>query len=330
MNYSSAKDRAARFVFFQQNKTTIIFTVKILIAAGLLIYLVSSIEYNKIIGEIKKANLWLIGFVFLLGFVNIYLQYSKWRITCNQVLEENDQPKIVTSLFYGFSAGIITPLRVGEYFGRAIAFKNKSLLKVTLATLIDKFFPLMIVAFLGSISSILFIYIYYNTSNYIVLSLFIILFTLFYLFALLLLSPRFWENILFSRLKKIKRLASLFEKLQTLKSLNRRYFFRMTIISLLFYCCFLIQYALLAAAFSHHYDILNFLWAGNLIMFVKTVIPPISLGELGIREGASIYFLSTMGESSSVAFNASIFLFIINLLIPSLIGLILLLKKSND
>ena len=64
-------------------------------------------------------------------------------------------------------------------------------------------------------------------------------------------------------------------------------------------------------------------------MFVKTVIPPVSLGELGIREGASVYFLTTMGETSSVAFNASIFLFIINLLIPSLIGLVLLMKRDN-
>jgi len=65
-------------------------------------------------------------------------------------------------------------------------------------------------------------------------------------------------------------------------------------------------------------------------MFAKTIIPPVSLGELGIREGASIFFITALGESASVGFNASIFLFFINVLIPSLIGLILLLKKNND
>jgi len=64
-------------------------------------------------------------------------------------------------------------------------------------------------------------------------------------------------------------------------------------------------------------------------MFVKTIIPPISLGELGIREGASVFFISKMGEVSSVGFNASIFLFIINLLIPALIGVGMFLRKND-
>ena len=64
-------------------------------------------------------------------------------------------------------------------------------------------------------------------------------------------------------------------------------------------------------------------------MFAKTIIPPISLGELGIREGASVYFLTQFGETASAAFNASIFLFIINLLIPAVVGLVLLLKRND-
>ena len=315
--------------FFRKNKTAIIFAVKIMIAAGLLIYLASSIEYVKIISAIENANLLLIAAAFLLSFLNIYLQYYKWRLTCGQVLEEKKPSKILTSLFYGFSAGIITPLRVGEYFGRAIAFKNKSLVQVTVATLIDKFFPLMIVAFVGSVTSILFFYFYYNTTIYLTLSLFIVLFTLFYFFAMLLLSRRFWDSIFFSRIKKITRFKSVIEKLKVLKSLDRKYFYRMTIISLLFYFCFLLQLALLVSAFSHNYSFINYIWAGNLIMFTKTVIPPISLGELGIREGASVYFLTHFGETASVAFNASIFLFIINLLIPALVGLVLLLKRND-
>jgi uncharacterized membrane protein YbhN (UPF0104 family) len=75
---------------------------------------------------------------------------------------------------------------------------------------------------------------------------------------------------------------------------------------------------------------MDYFWAGNLMMFAKTMIPPISLGELGIREGASVFFITQLGETASTGFNASIFLFFINVLIPSLIGMILLLKKNDD
>lgn len=143
-------------------------------------------------------------------------------------------------------------------------------------------------------------------------------------------NQRFWDNVLFSKMKKLKSMGRVFEKLTVLKSLDRIYFIKMISLSFLFYLSFLIQYMLLVAAFSHNQNLIEYFWAGNLIMFVKTVIPPISLGELGIREGASVYFLTQLGETPAVAFNASIFLFIINLLIPAFIGLILLFKKNGN
>jgi uncharacterized membrane protein YbhN (UPF0104 family) len=318
------------FSFRFLSKNAIIITTKILISTGLLYYLINAVEYNQILSALNEANLLVIGLVILLGVANIFLQYSKWRLTCAEVLGVSNNFKVFRSLFYGFSAGIITPLRVGEYFGRGIEFRDKSLVQVTVATLVDKFFPLLMVASLGSIASLFFIYFYYEVSIYIVLSLFILIFTFFYLLIILLLSNRFWNSVLFSKLNSSIKLKSFLEKLRIFESLNRTYFFKMFTISFLFYACFLIQYALLVSAFSNHFDFLQYLWAANLIMFAKTIIPPISFGELGIREGASVYFLTQMGETASVGFNASIFLFIINLLIPALIGVGMFLRKNDN
>lgn len=311
------------------NKNTLLIAAKLMIAAGLIYYIVNVVDYNKILQAIEEADLTIIGVVTLLGVINIYLQFSKWRLTCTEVLEESDKLKVFRSLFYGFSAGIITPLRVGEYFGRGIEFKEKSLLQVTLATLVDKFFPLLMVASFGAVSSLLFIYFYYKVSIYIVLSLFILIFTLFYLQISLIMSKRFWNNILFSRINSSTRLKSYLDKLRVFETLDRIYFYKMLLISFLFYSCFLIQYALLVIAFSNHYNFIAYLWAANLIMFTKTIIPPISLGELGIREGASIYFLTQLGETAAIGFNASILLFVINLLIPALIGVGMFLRKNG-
>jgi uncharacterized protein (TIRG00374 family) len=313
-----------------RQKTYLIIVVKLLIAAGILFYLISNIDYRDIISALSEANVYLIAVAFILSFLNIYLQYLKWKLTCSAVMSENNNGKILTSIFYGLSAGAITPVRIGEYFGRAIAFKNKPLLQVTAATLVDKFFPLIIVTFLGSIASIVFLYVNYEVSLYIVLSLFVIVFTLFYFLILIIRSEKFWDNVFFARLRKSNRFSKLLRHLGSLRNLDKKYAGKMTIISLLFYICFLLQYALLIAAFSHNSDYLSYLWAGNLIIFVKTAIPQISLGELGIREGASVFFLTSFGELSSVAFNASIFLFFINIMLPALVGLFLLIRKNDD
>jgi len=316
--------------FLTKNKTAIIFSLKIIIAGGLVYYLISNIEYGQIVAALKNADLVLIIITFCLSALNIYLQFAKWKLTSRQVLGEDSNSRIILSLFYGYAAGIITPLRIGEYFGRAIAFRDKPIVQVTVATLIDKFFPLLIVVILGSISGVLFLYFVLNVSVYLALSLFIVLFTLFYILFLLIVNRRFWDSILFNRIKNSRRMSKLFERLKVLKDLDRVYLLKMTSISLLFYLCFLIQYVLLVSAFSHNQNYIEYFWAGNLIMFTKTVIPPLSLGELGIREGASVYFLTQLGESPAIAFNASILLFVINLLIPAFIGVILLFRRNDN
>ena len=55
------------------------------------------------------------------------------------------------------------------------------------------------------------------------------------------------------------------------------------------------------------------------MLFVKSLLP-ISIGDLGVREAGSIFFFSTYGISQAAALNASLMLFLINILIPSIIG----------
>lgn len=316
--------------YLVKNKKLIFFLLKLFIAAGLIWFIVSEIKFSEIVSAIEDANAGFLIAAFILTILNIYLQYIKWKYTCNLLLSENSKSKIFTSLLHGLAAGVFTPARIGEYFGRAIVFKDKPVYKVALATLLDKFFPLLMVAIFGSISSILFLHFQYEVTSFITLSLFIALFTLFYFLIYFLLNERFWDSFIFEKLRKSERLRYFLDRIKEFKNLDKKYFSKMLIISFLFYFCFLVQYALLVAAFSHHFDFVDYLWAGNLIMFAKTIIPPISLGELGIREGASVYFISRLGESASVGFNASIFLFVINVLFPSIIGLFLLIKKSDD
>lgn len=313
-----------------KHKKLIFILLKFFIAAGLLYYIISEVKFSEIIFALEEANLTLIFLVMLIAVLNIYLQFLKWKMTCSLLLGVKSSGKIFTSLLHGLAAGVSTPARVGEYFGRALVFKDKPVYKVALATLLDKFFPLLMVVFFGSISSILFMHFEYEITPFLTMSLFIALFSLFYFFIYLLLNESFWDSFIFDKIKKSTKLNYLLEKLKEFKNLDRRYTYKMLLVSFLFYLCYLVQYTLLVSAFSNHLNITDYMWAGILVMFAKTLIPPVSLGELGIREGASVYFISRIGESASIGFNASIFLFLINVLLPSMVGFFLLIKNNND
>jgi uncharacterized membrane protein YbhN (UPF0104 family) len=301
---------------YAAKRKAVLTVLKILISAALLIFILHSVEISAMIAAFENADKLLILAAFSLSFFNIYLQYLKWRMVSSTLLKEDNRIKVITSLFYGFTAGSFTPARAGEYVGRTIPFSDKPLLQVSAAVLIDKLFSLFMVLIFGSFAFMLYL-------SFSILSTSIILLTAGVLSYLLLLLIK--KKFPFNKYKLINNISN---RLSYLKNIDIRFGLKLAFISLLFYACFIIQFVILIGAFSNHFDFTNYIWTANLVMFVKTIIPQVSIGELGVREGASVYFLKHFGETAAVGFNASVFLFLINVLIPALTGLILFLRKK--
>jgi uncharacterized membrane protein YbhN (UPF0104 family) len=311
-------------------KSKIYFIVKLLVAISLLVYLFYFVELKNIVSTFLSANIALFALSAILLVPNIYLQYLKWKITCNKLIGERSKRKILLSLFYGFPAAVFTPARAGEYFGRGLAFKDHNFSEIIIATVVDKFFTILVTLIVGGIGTILFVSKYYQSTIYVSLPI-IIAFTLFIVITItFILSDKKWFYNAFSPLIKFKLFSKIWDRLLILKNLDRKFAIKMISISATFFFCYLLQFVILFAAFAHHIEFVKFLWAAIVIMFAKTILSPISLSELGVREGASIFFLTQMGETSSTALNASLSLFFINIIVPSLIGLFLLFVKNDD
>lgn len=301
---------------YSKNRNILLVITKILVSTGLIIYIINSVNIGNIILALSGADKVFIISAFGLSAFNILLQYLKWKLVCNSLLAEGNNRKIMYSLFYGLSAGSFTPGRIGEYFGRAIPFTDKPLGQITSGVIIDKLFSLCTVLFFGSITFLLYLDFSVTYTATFVMIITLVTYSLYKVIR---------SRISASQIGWVQKFNMGFN---SLKGIDNKFIYKITILSVLFYCCFIIQYALLVCAFSLHYEITNFIWAGNLVMFVKTFIPPVSFGELGIREGVSVYFIKRFGESAAAGFNASLFLFIINILFPALIGLVFLLKRK--
>lgn len=301
--------------------------IKLLIAIVLLVYLVEYVNYRLIISAIKHSNKFLILIVFLLSFVNIYFQFLKWELVCNSLLEIFDKKKIWLSLFYGFSGGIVTPIRFGEYVGRMLPFDNVGLLKVTISTMIEKFTSLFMVLFFGGISAIIFLNIYFSFKYSFPFIIFVFLLVV-SLIMILNGSVLFRKIIRFLQ-KKFSLFEKFFVEIKYVKQLGKNNLEKLIWYSLLFYFTYTLQFALLVLAFNNGGSILQTFWAGTMVMFAKSFFSFISFGDLGIRESASVLVLNKLGFAKAIGFNSAIFLFIFNLVLPSFIGLILLLRKNK-
>ena len=298
---------------------------KLLLAVLLLYLLLRNIEAAAIMNTIQAANPWLLAAAMLLLMPNVILQLRKWGLLLRTVYPDIPVRDIRTSLLRGFTFGIFTPARIGEFGGRATAVRGASVLTLMGLTAVDKLATMLITVALGAAGLLVFC-VQHPFMNPWLLA---FAETAILITAATGLHLAWKRNIKHGEKRNATsrgRLQKLFSALQRIDSAVRR---RLLLLSLLFYLTFLTQFLLLLQAFGA-VDMLSALAGISTIMLVKTIIPPVTLGELGIREGASVYVLGHAGVLAASAFSASLLLFAINILLPSLAGLFVLLRRPTS
>ena len=301
---------------------------KLLIGSGLMVFLVIFVNPNAIVETFKKANSFYLGAAILLLPLNLFLQYVKWKILCKKYFNIQKSRPVWLSLFYGISGGIFTPMKSGEYIARALPLKEVNAFDVIMATAVDKLIPIFFVITIGGSFFIIYLRGIIHYSNCVTIIMIISYLGVLLFLATLILSNCNLSLKLRAKLKRVKFIDKFIERVSFIRAIDKKTFGKLIIISFIYHLTFITQMILLLSAFSGELNFMIFFFAANLIIFTQIVIPPIALGELGIRESAAVYYLQNLGYPAVVGFNAAFSLFTINLLIPSIIGLFLLLKRN--
>lgn len=309
-------------------KEKVFLLIKVVIAIAIMVYLFEkfkSFDYGKIF--IYK-NIHIMGLVCLLTCVNIYLQLHKWKSVFFDLLGNLPFKKIISSFFVGVATGAFTPGRFGEYFGRSFMIKEYPGSEVISANVVDKLSNMFVLVFAGLFSTVWFLSFTSSFSIQIIYVLLFLLICILILFIYLIIQKKGVANI-YKRIEKIRFLKRLFFHLQVLKKVNKRTIFHQLSYSLLLYCVIALQYGILTAGFANKPLAFDYLLCGILTLFVKSFIPSISFGDLGIRESASIFFISAIGLPAEVGFLSAFSIFLFNILLPSTIGLIILVTTKR-
>jgi hypothetical protein len=127
-----------------------------------------------------------------------------------------------------------------------------------------------------------------------------------------------------ARIPWIRRLGAF---IKVLENFDRNILLRILFLSFVRYIVFIVQYSLVFPVFSVW---LGFgqVWGGMSVVFlIMAVIPTFTfLTELGLRWGASIQVLELFNDNTIGIFAASFTIWLINLVIPALIGSLLIIS----
>jgi hypothetical protein len=271
----------------------------------------------------------LVYLVVLMMVVNWGLESQKWRFMIGKI-EKISFFRSVQAVFAGASISFFTPNRTGEYFGRAFILDKASPVDGILITILGSMSQLLITIISGTISMLVFVpeflgqneffsgYLYYGL---IVLILIIDLLLLFLVVNVQFLSV-LRDKLLRSKLKRFRKHLAVFADFRVR---DMMYVIGM---SFLRYLVFTGQFLLLLKVFSVPVPVFDGVVIISLIFFVLSVVPTVTLTELGVRDSAAVYFFGlwfshTSGMTDSILIgilSASTLLWIINLAIPAVIG----------
>lgn len=298
--------------------------LRLALGAGAIVAVAWFVEPTLIVAAIADARFGALAFAALLLIPNLWFQFRKWRYVLLTNGYRLTDSTIWQSLLLGFAFGIVTPARVGEFGGRLLvsrALQNKSAPGLVAA---DKFAAMIVTVSFGLLAAAVWgmHFQWFGIAVAVIVA------------AIALLFPFIaWRGIRIAdaALQKTGRKGIVVRAIRRLSEATRLLtipqYRMMLLYSTGFYLTFVAQFSILLLGFEEA-NILFTVLGVSCVMIAKTVVPPVTLGELGVREGFTVFFLAMIGMSAASAFSASLLLFLINILIPSAAGGVLLLRST--
>jgi uncharacterized membrane protein YbhN (UPF0104 family) len=287
-------------------------------------------QYNQFTGLLDKPGIKdFLFIVFLLMLVNWGIESQKWRYIIRKI-EKVSFFRSVQAVFAGVSISFFTPNRTGEYFGRAFILDKASHVEGILITILGSMCQLFVTILTGTLAMAVFIprfmgsSIFFSGHIYTGLVILVVLMDLLLLF--LLVNVQFLsvlrDKLLRSKLKRFRKHLAVFS------GFRQHEMIYVIGLSFLRYLVFTTQFLLLLKIFSVTVPVFDCIIITSLIFFVMTIVPTVTLTELGVRNSAAIYFFGIyFSHSTSLPdpvmigiLSATTLLWIINLAIPAVIG----------
>lgn len=303
-------------------------TLKIIISIGLLWGVIHYLDVETIMNSFLNANPFYLFIGLSLSILQLFIYVYRWRYLLRLASKDISNEEVFTSYFVGFMAGFFTPSQVGEFAGRIASHPNLKKSHIVGITLVDKLYRTALTFIVGGFGLIIFIANYFPeywspilryTSTFIL-----------GLITVVFLYPEKIKEFLKLLPEKIRmhRLYNVINILET--EFHNKTAWILFSITLVLYLIILVEYYFLVIAFGEVSFVTALICSAS-VLFVKAVIFPISFGDLGVRESSSVFFFEKMGIDASIAFNAAIIMSFANVIVPTIIGaiLVLRLKRKN-
>ncbi|MBO9200332.1 MULTISPECIES: lysylphosphatidylglycerol synthase domain-containing protein [Niastella] len=275
---------------------------------------------------ITGPDAWKLLLAVILIFANYGLEARKWQIVVKQV-QQTSFAQAYKAVLTGTTLAFFTPNRIGEYMGRVLYLGEGKRIQAISLTIVCSMGQLL-VTWIAGIGGLLYLMTYGNTQ---LLHTFagpwmkmVLYFTLGAATVLTLFYFRLAGLVRW--VEKISWLQKPVAYIRVLESLNATILIRILSLSVLRYSVFLGQYYLLFNVFDVHITAAQVAGAVSVIFLILSIVPSLAvITDLGVRWKVGIEVVQLFDSNISGILATSLGIWIINLVVPALIGSLLIL-----
>ena len=282
------------------------------------------IRFEQIKYSWQRIGFWI---AVLLFFVNWGIEAWKWRIQLLP-LEKISFITAFKSVMAGCSITMLTPNRIGEFGGRILYVQEKNRLRAITLTILGSISQFLVTVLIGTIGLIVMKYFSgkdseafkvipgFLSNTLLITSLIVTAFTF---MAYLQIG---W---LIHLLDRVKFLSKALKYVRLLEQFSKKQLLRILSLSLLRYMVFILQYMLLLDVMGVEISYQLSFWLLSIFYLLMAVAPTIGFAELPVRATASVELFKLFSQNIVGIQAAALAIFIINLVIPAIIGSILII-----
>lgn len=254
--------------------------------------------------------------------INWGIESYKWKSITKQV-ESVSYLTALKSVFSGICVGNIAPGRAMEFLAKIIFFKYENRPSITVLHFINGMFQMLITVTVGVIAISLKLNQTNNSSTFIYLVLAGgLCMILFFCWAIL--------NVSFIQ-KKLK-FIKWFKNIPETSSIKfkKSLIVKLVSLSIIRYLVFTTQFYLIYNSLSPQNNILSIFMSIASYFMLTSLIPMISFIEPAIRAAIALFVFNETNDDTITVVLASTFVWIINVVVPSILGYIVILKTKLD
>jgi uncharacterized membrane protein YbhN (UPF0104 family) len=257
--------------------------------------------------------------------LNLALDAWVWGVLLEPVTGPQPFSRLGKAVMNGFAVGFFTPARVGEYAGRTFSLDSDDGWTVSATIFAQRMADMAVAVDVGTLALAVTLAQGFVPSSRPWLAVLGAGIAVGVTLTLLVLRPG-WIDAGVRRI--FPSAETLHRRTLFLAELTPVQLSRILGGTTMRYLVFAGQLALLGLAFAPDAPLDRLALAVGCTYFAAFLIPPVTLMDVGIREGAAVFFFGLLGLGDVTGLNASFLIFAINIVLPSALGVPFLLRSE--